>query len=83
MIIERAHDLLLARQGVHGLDAMDYRPVEGIQLAVLVLNSECDVSTSQSRILHGSQGAAVRTNDLGISAQTAEWWNPLPYRVVP
>lgn len=37
MIIERAHDLLLARQGVHGLDAMDYRPVEGIQLAVLVL----------------------------------------------
>lgn len=36
VIIERAHDLLLAHQGVHGLDAMDYRPVEGIQLAVLV-----------------------------------------------
>ena len=36
VIIERAYDLLLAHQGVHGLDAMDYRPVEGIQLAVLV-----------------------------------------------
>ena len=36
-IIERTHDLLLARQGVHGLDALDHRPVEGIQLAALVL----------------------------------------------
>ena len=36
VIIERARDLLLTRQGVHGLDALDYRPVEGIQLAVLV-----------------------------------------------
>lgn len=37
MTIERAHDLLLARQGVHRLDALDYRPVEGIKLTVLVL----------------------------------------------
>ena len=37
-IVERAHDLLLARQGVHGLDALDHRPVEGIQLAVFVLD---------------------------------------------
>ena len=34
-------------------------------------NTEFDASISQSLLLHGSQGAAVRTNDLGISAQTA------------
>ena len=36
-IVERAHDLLLARQGVHCLDSIDHRPIEGIQLAALVL----------------------------------------------
>ena len=29
-IVERAHDLLLTRQGMHGLDAFDHRPVEGV-----------------------------------------------------
>lgn len=29
-VVECAHDLLLARQGVHCLDAMGYCPVEGI-----------------------------------------------------
>ena len=37
MIIERAHDLLPTRQGVHGLDALDFRPLEGIQHSVLLL----------------------------------------------
>ena len=38
MTIERAHDLLLARQGVHGLDAFDHRLIESIQIAALVLD---------------------------------------------
>ena len=46
-------------------------------------NTEYDASISQSLLLHGSQGVAVRTNDLGISAQMVEWWNLLPYREAP
>ena len=36
-IVERAHDLLLARQCVHRLDALNHCFIEGIQIAALVL----------------------------------------------
>lgn len=36
-VVERAHDLLLARQGVHGLDVLDHRLIEGVELPALVL----------------------------------------------
>lgn len=37
-VVERAHDLLLARQGVHGLGVFDHRLIESIQIAALVLD---------------------------------------------
>ena len=36
-IVERAHDLLLARQGMYRLDALDHRLIEGVEFPALVL----------------------------------------------